>query len=100
MKRRTCGARAEAKKYPHCMDATRTLTTVCVLTLLGAARCQTSGSLGLGALQDPLPFVRQLANLPKQVPAQQLGLCSVWRKSCIKQRLAFLSDIEMWSLYV
>ncbi len=72
MKRRACGARAEAKKHPTlCMEATRALAALCVLTLLGAARCQTSGSLGLGALQDPLPFVRQLADLPKQVPAQQ-----------------------------
>ena len=76
--------KAEAMSYLHCLDATKTLAAVCVLTLLGAAKCQTSGSLGFGALQDPLPFVRQLADLPKQVPAQQLDLCPVWRKCHIK----------------
>ena len=47
--------------------ATRALSVVCVLTLLVSGECQTYGSLGLASIQDPLPFVRQLAKLPQQV---------------------------------
>ncbi|CAL5220141.1 g2099 [Coccomyxa viridis] len=50
----------------HTRKATRALAAFCSLTLLVSGRCQTYGPIGLAALQDPLPFVRQLANLPQQ----------------------------------